>query len=79
MKSKKLLRLTIMDAVELVLIQHGIHSSSKKIKKAVIRASEKISDSVERDLKKQHRIKRAEKFRNKLSPFFKQSQEEAVA
>lgn len=80
MKSKKLLRLTIMDALDLLLMENGIRSSSKKIRKTIIKASEKISNSVQQDLKKQHRRNKLKAFEtNKSSPFLKQLEEGAVA
>jgi len=53
MKSKKLLRFSIMDALELVLAENGISTPSRKTRKIIIKASEKISITVQNDLRRQ--------------------------
>lgn len=60
MKSKKLLRLTIMDALDLVLMENGISYSSKKIRKTIVKASEKLSKTIQHELKKQQQASIAE-------------------
>lgn len=50
-----------MDALDLVLSQNGISTPSKRTRKTIIKVSEKISRSVQKDLKKTHR---QNKFKN---------------
>ncbi len=51
--SKKVIRLTIINAVDQALSDSGIISMSKKTQKAIVKASGKISEKAQQDLKKQ--------------------------
>jgi hypothetical protein len=78
MESKKLLRFTIMDAIDLVLSENGISTPSKKTRKTIIKASEKISNTVQKDLRKSHKQNELKKLEMDRFPLIFQRLEEEV-
>ena len=78
MKSKKLLRFTIMDALEVVLSKNGITTPSKKTRKTIIKASERLSNLVQKDLMTTHKAHKIKKPTMSRPPLVSQWLEEAV-
>lgn len=67
-----------MDALDLVLSENGISTPSKKTKKTIIKASEKISNTLRKDLKQRHKQEKLKKMELERLPVILPRLEEEV-
>lgn len=67
-----------MVALDLVLSENGIGTPSKRTRKIIIKVSEKISDTVQKDLRKKRRQNKLKKLETEGLPMVVQRLEEGV-